>query len=305
MNNKRRQRPELAVIGAGGAGGTLAVLLADAGWPLAALWSRNRRRSRCVADRVRRRVGRRPACPSQAETALRGPPDLVLLAVPDQALGPMAAHLAASAARLSKTVVLHLSGAAEVEVLDALRGRAAAIGSLHPLAILTRALPEKNALAGAGFAVDGDPAASRLARLAIRDLGGHPLAITPGQRAAYHLAAALVANDTLALLHLAIAEMVRAGLSQVDARRSLAHLLGATARSVAAAPLSAALTGPVVRGDVDTLERHLKTAPPPTAELHRLLSQVLLEVARTGQRLDDATARRIRLSLTGAARTPS
>jgi predicted short-subunit dehydrogenase-like oxidoreductase (DUF2520 family) len=304
MSNRRRQRPGFAVIGAGGAGGTLAVLLADAGWPLAALWSRNRGRSRCVADRVRRRTGRRTACPSRPETALRGQPDLLILAVPDQALGPMATHLAASGARLAKTVVLHLSGAREVEILAALRGHAAAIGSLHPLAILTRAMPEKDALAGAGFAVAGDPAADRLARQAIRDLGGHPLVIATEQRAAYHLAASLVANDTLALMHLAIAEMARAGLSEVDARRSLAHLLGATARIVAAAPVSSALTGPVVRGDVDTLERHLRTARPPTTDLHRLLSRVLVEVARSGQRLDAATARRIRRSLAVPARKP-
>jgi predicted short-subunit dehydrogenase-like oxidoreductase (DUF2520 family) len=304
MSSLHRQRPEVAVIGAGGAGGSLAQLLAEAGWPVAALWSRQRARSRTVARRIRRRTGRHTPCPERPEAALLRQPRLLILAVPDGALQSMASQLADTGAQLANTVVLHLSGASQVEVLAALRGHAAALGSLHPLAILTRAMPAANALRGVGFAMDGDPVACRLARRVVRDLGGHPMIIAPGRRTSYHLAASLVANDSLALMHLAIGEMARAGIPEADARQSLAHLLAATARRVASAPVDTVLTGPVVRGDTDTLERHLEVARPPTARLHRLLSQVLLEVARRGQRLDTATARRIRHSLARHQRVP-
>jgi len=286
--------PSFAVIGAGRAGGTLAVLLADAGWAVTNLWSRSRGRARTIARRIQGRTGMPAACPAAPGSALSPRPELLILAVPDQSLADMASGLAAAGADLTGTTALHLSGATQVEVLAPLRGCGATIGSLHPLSLLTGSAPAPEALRGAGFAVAGDPPACKLARRMVRDLGGRLLPISPRRRAAYHLGASLVANDTLALMHLAVDELMTAGISESQARQSLAHLLEATAKSVAASPVHMALTGPVVRGDLDTMKVHLQVAREPTERLHRLLSLVLLEVAQSGERLDPLAARRMR-----------
>jgi predicted short-subunit dehydrogenase-like oxidoreductase (DUF2520 family) len=294
LSEPRGKRPSFSVIGAGRAGGTLAVLLADAGWTATTLWSRSRGKARTIARRIHQRTGLQAACPVNPMAALRPQTDVLILAVPDQSLGTMASRLAAAPGDIHGTIVLHLSGASEVEVLAPLRRCAAAIGSLHPLSILTRSLPAADALRGAGFAVAGDVQACKMARRMVKDLDGQLLAIDPARRAAYHLGASLVANDTLALMHLAVGELRSAGVSEERARQSLAHLLGAAARSVEAAPVHQVLTGPVVRGDLDTLASHLEIAGQPTGELHRLLSLILLKVAQNGRRLDPGLARRLR-----------
>jgi predicted short-subunit dehydrogenase-like oxidoreductase (DUF2520 family) len=127
-----------------------------------------------------------------------------------------------------------------------------------------------------------------------RALGGLPYAVPAGARAAYHLAASLVANDTVALFAAATDLAVAAGLSPETARQALAHLLAGAARSLAASPPGHALTGPVSRGDVETVRSHLRTAglgDPDMRRVHLLLSRKLLRMARESGRLDAATAR--------------
>jgi predicted short-subunit dehydrogenase-like oxidoreductase (DUF2520 family) len=273
----------------------MAVLLADAGWPVKAVWSRRPGRSRTVASRVEATARFRPAAPTRPEKAAAGA-GVILLAVPDDALAALAVSLAAACQPAAGTVALHLSGAAPVEVLAPLRQHGVRIGALHPLAVFSLQRPPRTLLEGAGFAVGGDPAALRIARRLARSVGGIPYGIPAAGRSAYHLAASLVANDTLALFAAAMELSISAGLSPETARRVLANLLAGAARFLAASPPGHVLTGAVSRGDVETVRRHLRTASrldPAMRRAHVLLSRRLLRMAREAGRLDTAAARRL------------
>jgi len=304
MSRPPRAFPAVGIIGAGRAGGSLAVLLSHCGWAPRALWSRSHARMRTVARRIHRLTGRAPACRSRPAAVARDT-RILLLAVPDDALADMAANLAADCRSLAGCVALHLSGAAGLDPLLPLRARGASTGSLHPLAVLGRESPPPDRLHGAGFAVAGQDPARRVARRMARALGGRPFSVALHRRPLYHLAASLVANDLLAVFHLAHEALCRAGLPAEESHRVLAHLLRGTATSLAHTSIAAALTGPVSRGDAGTLIRHLTAAPDRrTAAAHRLLSQVLVDVARAGGRIDDATARRLQ-DVLAAAPSPS
>jgi len=294
LTRKSLNRPALGIIGTGRAGGSLAVLLAHCGWSPCSLWSRSPQRRRTVARRILRSTGMQPACRARPALVVREA-QIILLAVPDDALSGMAQELAGACPDLSGRVVLHLSGVAGMAPLNPLREKGASTGSLHPLAVLGRRSPSGDLLHGAGFAIDGQPQARHIARRLARALGGRPFSIDADKRPLYHLAASLVANDVLAIFHLAQETLRQAGLEEKEAHQVLVHLLNGTATNLAQTSTAEALTGPVSRGDAGTLARHLDAAPDAsTAATHRLLSLVLVDLLRSSQRMNAPTARRLR-----------
>jgi predicted short-subunit dehydrogenase-like oxidoreductase (DUF2520 family) len=230
---------------------------------------------------------------------------VILIAIPDAAMGAFARRLALDLPALPRRVLLQLSGVHDPGILDPLRLAGHDVGSLHPLAVLTRSRPLPAALSGLGFAVDGTPGAARAARQLALDLGGHPYRVAGRLKGRYHLAASLAANDVMALFHLAMQHARAAGLPERTARAALARLIHSAATTLAQHPLPRALTGPVVRGDAETLRRHFAAAGgdrSPTARVHRLLSAVLLEVARRSGRLSARKAAELSRLLRAAGR---
>jgi predicted short-subunit dehydrogenase-like oxidoreductase (DUF2520 family) len=167
--------------------------------------------------------------------------DVLVLAVPDGAL----ASVAAAIQPVPTTAVVHLSGAAGLDVLAPHARRA----SLHPLVPLPK--PEVGRVrlrAGTTFAVAGDPVAAELAAL----LGGRLLHVDDDARAAYHAAACMAANHVVALLGQVERVAAAAGLPP-DAFTGLTR---AAIEDVETLGARRALTGPAARGDATTIERH-------------------------------------------------
>ncbi|MFQ5671101.1 MAG: Rossmann-like and DUF2520 domain-containing protein [Acidobacteriota bacterium] len=293
----------ISIIGAGRAGGSMAELLARRGWPITALWSRRPARARNIARRIAAVSPSRPQCPAHSHLAAdRGP--IVLLAPPDGALPSVAAHLARHCTRLAHAAVLHLSGSLGPEVLSPLRLAGAHTGCLHPLAVFPPSAPHADLLVGAGFAINGDRPACQVARKLVRSLGGIPFQVSSPQRARYHLAASLVANDTVALFQLALDQAIRAGLTARQARNALAHLLLTAVRPLVKSPPERVLTGPVARGDSRTLGEHFSAAPGGVASrVHAELSLVLIKMMEQAGRLDRRSARRLARALPGSRKS--
>ena len=272
------------LLGSGRAGGTLSHLLARHGLPVGGLVARHPARAARLVRWCRATGTNVPTITSDWGRLLDA--SIVLLAIPDDALPGAARRLAALARRAApgrvrrprRRVALHLSGAAPLSVLDPLVAAGFATGSLHPLCVLPASRPPIDLLDGVAFAVAGQPAArQRAARLA-RRLGGVPWHLPEAARLDYHLAAAVVANDSVALVALAIDRLRAAGLGAAPARRALARLLQSTARALHEDDPARALTGPVARGDAGTIRAHLRRAravDPDLARLHADLSRLL------------------------------
>jgi predicted short-subunit dehydrogenase-like oxidoreductase (DUF2520 family) len=154
-------------------------------------------------------------------------------------------------------VVLHASGSMEPEGLDALRRRGHACGTLHPLVPLADPARAPELLQGAWIGIDGDPAArATAARLASR-LGAHTLAIPAGEKPRYHAAAVFAANFPTVLAAIAEGLLERCGVSPADSRAAVERLMAAAVENLRAGTPERMLTGPVVRGDVAAVDRHL------------------------------------------------
>jgi len=263
----------LGIAGAGRAGGVLGRALARAGYPVTAVWSRTALHAALLADAVGAR-----ALPSPA--AVVAACDLVLLAVPDDAIVPLVATMLDSALWPGGGALVHLSGASGAALLDPAAVAGAATGALHPLQ--TFATPHADLPPGTAFALE----ASGLLRdrlLALVDaLHGHALDIAPADRPLYHAAAALTANYAITLLAQAVAVLGRCGLAPEPALAALLPLAGGVLENLGQQGLPGALTGPIARGDVGTIRRHLAALDarvPDVATLYRALGSATIPLA--------------------------
>jgi predicted short-subunit dehydrogenase-like oxidoreductase (DUF2520 family) len=262
--------PAVGIVGPGRAGLGLAVALRRV---RIAVLGVHGRREQAVPPGVKLTAGGVPPWLGRA--------GIVILAVGDDALGPCVAELARSEAVVPGQVVLHLSGALTSDVLAPLRDLGAKTGSMHPLIAFS---PEPAVAArqcrGATFALEGDIAAVALADAIVRRLGGSPVTLAPELKPLYHAGAVFASNYLVTLVAVAARLLEGAGLASDRALAALAPLARATLENLAATGPVAALTGPVARGDVATVRRHLMALSHADAELYRAAGRETLKLAR-------------------------
>ena len=212
-------KPTIAIVGAGSLATFLAVALDDAGFTIKEIITRGLTQSRRKAQKLAAKVGARTATADSA--ALDA--ELLWLCVPDRdirtAASALAVDLAARAMARKKHKVrfaFHSSGALVSRELDPLCQAGAAVASVHPL--MTFVAGARPSLRGVPFAIEGDDAATRVARRIVRQLGGESFALPPSRKAAYHAWATMTSPLLLAYL-VTLEEAARvAGLSRQDAR---------------------------------------------------------------------------------------
>jgi predicted short-subunit dehydrogenase-like oxidoreductase (DUF2520 family) len=205
--------------------------------------------------------------------------DILILAVPDDAIAAVASVLAG---RLRCRTAFHLSGALPASVLEALRGGGASVGALHPLRVFTGSADET--WAGAFVAIEGDAAALSVAEELVSAVGARAHRIATEAKPLYHAAATLAAGGTVALISLAVRAWARAGIPEGEARQALAELSERAAAAAVSRDFAEAFTGPVARRDTGTLEAHRNALVsfPDLARLYQLFARETL--ARTAGR---------------------
>jgi predicted short-subunit dehydrogenase-like oxidoreductase (DUF2520 family) len=244
-----RAKPAIALVGAGRLGRVLGRALARRGWKVRAVVTRSERSARAAA----RAIGRGRAYGRFVPEL--GQAGLVVIATPDQAIGPVAARLARLGSWRGK-IVLHTSGALAASVLAPLARRGAAIGSFHPLQTFgRRGAPE---LSGVTFAIEGDARACRVAARLARDLGGRAVSIDPASKAAYHAAGVFAAPHLLAVIEAAARILMAAGFRWRRAVEALLPLARETLRNWEQLGPRAAWTGPIARADLAVVASHLR-----------------------------------------------
>ncbi len=241
--------PIIGIVGAGAVGTALGVALSRGGWPIHAVASRDpvrRERFRSLVDVTRVFADPEPILDEV---------ELIILAVPDDAV----ASLAASLRMYSGQAMIHTSGALGAEVLDAAMAAGTQTGAFHPLVAFADTERAVAALHGATVAIEGDDQLAAMLADMAEAIGATPVRLAPGSKAAYHAAAVLAAGGVIALLD-AIAELGRiAGLDEAGSLAIYGALVEGTLENARALGIRAALTGPMTRGDVGTLEAHLAT----------------------------------------------
>ena len=217
---------------------------------------------------------------------------VIILAVPDDAIRPLAGVLADAGTIGSQQVVLHLSGVHGQEALGPLVGSRAALGSLHPLQTISD--PERAAerLKGAWAAVEGMPRAVEAAERLAQDVGLRPFRIASQAKPMYHAGAVFASNYFVVVEAVAQRLLRHAGLTDAEAWQALRPLVEGTLENLARLGPVGALTGPVARGDEATVRRHVEALTQDDAALYRVLGRAALELAQK-RGMDEGLAARI------------
>ncbi len=279
-------RLNVGVVGAGRAGTALAVALSRAGHRVTAAYG--------VSDASRQRVQRfLPGTPVRQPADVVGAADLVLLTVPDDALPGLVRGLAATGAPVAGRLLAHASGRHGLVVLEPVTQLGALPLALHPVMTFTGRPDDADRLVGVSFGVTAPAVLRPAAEVLVIEMGGEPVFIAEADRDLYHAALAGAANHLVTQVVEAEDLLTKAGVGQPA--RMLGPLLSA-ALDNALRLGDAALTGPVARGDADTVAGHvaaLRTEAPEALPAYLALARLTATRALAAGMLTAPDARRL------------
>ena len=288
--------PVIGIVGAGAVGTALGVALDRAGWRIHAVATRDAGRR----DRFRSLVpGVRPFVEA---TALVEEVELIILAVPDDAIPRVAGELHMYGGQ----AMIHTSGLLGAQALAPAMAAGTQVGSFHPLVAFADVERAVAALHGATIAIDGDDQLLDLLARMAEVIGATPVRLAPGAKPAYHAAAVLAAGGFDALLD-AIAELGRvAGLDEAGSLAIYGPLIEQTLGNARTLGIAAALTGPMTRGDGGTVAAHLaavRAHAPAVEGLYRALAEREIALAEGRGGLTPEAASELRATLAGTLAT--
>jgi predicted short-subunit dehydrogenase-like oxidoreductase (DUF2520 family) len=283
--------PAVFIMGAGVVGTALAARLVRAGIPVIGLHGRQLELSdaaRAISGVVAS-TGDIPAIMSES--------DVVIISVRDERVPEVAARLVKENRLRPEQVLLHTSGAnAAASILAVARPHVRAVGTLHPLVSFADPRVAVEGLQQVAFGIEGDEPARQAAKKIVRALGARAVFLEAENLPLYHAGAVVASNYVVAL-----ADMAQSLL--VQALPALIPLLNSVVQNLAQLGLPGALTGPVERGDVSSVEQHLKileTRAPEILEMYRLVGVDVLRLAREKSNLDAAVVARLEALFSGA-----
>jgi predicted short-subunit dehydrogenase-like oxidoreductase (DUF2520 family) len=249
------ERPRIGIVGIGRLGAALSAALTAIDYTVTAGRSRDPAETQAVADAA----------------------DLVFITTADAAVSPVCAGIRW---RLGQAAV-HCGGVLALDALAAARDAGAIPGCLHPLQSFPNGAADAPRFRGITFGIEADAPLDMTLESIARDLGASCIRLEGVNRALYHAAAILASNNVVALAAAAARVWALAGLPHSAARAALSPLLLNVASNISSNELAAVLTGPVARGDVATVERHLAAleADGNLRELYRLLGAELLRLS--------------------------
>jgi len=222
---------------------------------------------------------------------------VVIISVRDERVPEVVDRLVQEKRLRPEMVLLHTSGAKPARaMLAAARPYVRAIGTLHPLVSFADARVAVEGLNEVAFGIEGDEPARAAAKRIVRALGARAVFLEAENLALYHAGAVMASNYVVALADTAQTLLIKAGVPPEQALPALIPLLTSVVHNLEQLGLPGALTGPVERGDVSTVEEHLKSLQaraPELLELYRLVGRDVLRLAREKADLDPAHAARL------------
>jgi predicted short-subunit dehydrogenase-like oxidoreductase (DUF2520 family) len=220
---------------------------------------------------------------------------IVFLTVPDDAIVEVAKELAASVRSWSGVFVFHCSGLHLSAILKPLARKGARTASLHPIQSFASKRAAPDVFRSIYFGIEGEPQALETACSLVRDLGGNPLVLAAEHKPLYHAACSMASNLLVALIHEASGLLPSAGIPHPIGSDILLPLIQGTLQNVKIFDTGKALTGPLTRGDGETIKHHLKALQdhPSALLVYREMSKSALSIAHTEEKISSRKYRQL------------
>jgi len=275
-------RRTVAIVGAGRLGGALGRLLAEAGYRIVAVTGRTRRSAIAAAGFIGAGEATTDVVRAAAVAAI------VFITTPDRAIRKVCERIAQGGGLRRGALVIHASGAQNRGLLDAARVAGARRAVIHPLQSVPSREQGVAHLPGSYFRIEADPGTLRRVRAIVRALGGNELLLPrwqsdPASAAIYHAGAVAASNYLVTLLDFATRHLQALGAERQQALQALLPLAQGTLANVQRLGIPQALTGPIARGDAQTIAGHIaamQKLAPELLDLYRLLARQTIPLAR-------------------------
>ena len=214
--------------------------------------------------------------------------DAIILSTPDGAIKKV--WDAIDKKNLTGKMICHLSGSLSSDVFSGIDAYGGYAISIHPMFAFSNKDSVYQQLNHVSFTLEGHPYAVNAWKQLLDALGNRSVAIDKTKKPKYHAAASILSNQVIAVLATGYALLEECGFSEQEARSFSASLVRDNVEHVIADGCVNALTGPIERGDVGTVQRHLRELNDTQKELYKVCGSRLLELARRKNPQTDYTA---------------
>ena len=284
--------PKLGFIGAGTVGTALAIKLNSRDYPVVAVASRSQASAGNLAERVK---GCSAVSSSQdvADAA-----ELVFITTPDDAIASVAAQVDWHRGQ----GVVHCCGAESTDILAPARKSGARTGAFHPLQTFASVEKALENIPGSTVAIEAEPPLLETLKDIATALGGQWIELKAGDRVVYHASAVVACNYLVTLEKLATDLWQTFNVPRQQAVQALLPLIRGTIRNIETVGIPDCLTGPIARGDIGTVKKHLdalKKAAPDLLSTYRELGLKTIPVALDKGKIDEQRAKELEAVLTG------
>ncbi|MBC7363243.1 MAG: DUF2520 domain-containing protein [Candidatus Aminicenantes bacterium] len=268
-----RKLKDFSIIGAGRVGTALAAALTAQNWNLKVIVDSVPEKAR----RLRKMIGQGQASAEASQAVRRS--ELIFLCVTDSQIEKVVRQIVKE--EVQNKYFFHTSGALSSSLLAPLKEKGARVGSFHPIQTFATETPEKNLFRGIFIGLEGQPEAVRLGLKIARTLKSQVILLSPENKPAYHLACSISSNFLVVLLSEIKDIMKSIGLDEETTLNLLTPLLNKTLHNVKKLGIEASLTGPVIRGDAETVKKHLEITArfPGLDRIYRAMALEALKIA--------------------------
>jgi predicted short-subunit dehydrogenase-like oxidoreductase (DUF2520 family) len=286
---------DIVLIGAGKLGTNLVYALLQKGHRIAAISDKNL----SSAQESREFIGQGKVIDNNQSAAQHG--SWIILTVPDDMIDTVAEELSDSNLDWKGKFVFHCSGLLSTESLKGLERKGAFVASIHPVQSFPQKKPDPNAFVDIFFGIEGKGEALELAKKITRQLDAKYFILEAKNKALYHTACSMASNFMATILDTALELLQQTGLSKSRASKLLFPLVQGTLQNVKKIDAGKALTGPVVRGDIESIKKHLNALSkmPELRNLYVQLAFQSLEIAKRENKLSPEEIRAFRALLEG------
>lgn len=204
--------------------------------------------------------------------------EILFLTTPDDVIKEVWESIAREP--IQNKIICHFSGSLSSAVFSNRRETGAFACSIHPMYAFSSKTTSYKQLNQVIFTLEGDAHACATVKPVFEKAGNKVCIIGPEKKGRYHAAASMVSNMMIGLYQMGIDMLADCGFSQEDARELVAPLVRGNLDTLLATSPEQALTGPIERGDVATVDRHLSLLGSGEKDVYVRLGQILVEIAK-------------------------
>jgi predicted short-subunit dehydrogenase-like oxidoreductase (DUF2520 family) len=277
----------IGFIGAGTTGTALAARLDQQGYAIKAVCSRTLSSAQRLANRVEN-------C-QVFETAQQVTDNvqLVFITTPDDVIS----FIASSVKWRPNQYIVHCSGAHSTDILEPAIALGAKTGGFHPLQTFADIEQAFNNLPGSTFAIEAEGTLLTILKEMAISLKGEMVILKAEDKAVYHAAAVFASNYLVTLVKMATDLWGDFGVSRQQSIKALLPLMRGTLQNIQNVGLPDCLTGPIARGDLGTINKHLSTLQkenPDIASVYKMLGMATVPIALEKGKIDQTRASELR-----------